>query len=525
MNFQDYLEPILKPISSDEPCGSDPKYENLYEGIRGEVAKMSGIGHGAPDWEKVERDAMELLTDQAKEINLLAYLASAMVVNHGLEGFTCGFNYFAEFLKAFWAGMFPPLKKVKIRARAMVWLNDRVLEQKDLFKIQDREQLEAALQAVKSLKDAVYEYFSDPPTKFSGIRNQIQDQLATLPEPKPEEPEVKAVEPAPSAEATEQPPTEPVAQTAPAPSTKPALKLESPSLEGVDTENLKELKDGLMPLVSSLLKGDPALSLGYLLNRELVWINLKTPKSQAGQTMVPAPVPELRNSLKTMQGKANWSDLLARCEALLVRWPYWLDIQYYAHAAASNLGETYQPIAATIQFYARKMKGSWEELLKLKFDDGTPFAGPMTKQWFREASSETGGGRVPEPDEELAAALAQKSGDDIAAALEEAESWLRKAPSRRIQFIYRTEMARFFLSNGQKQWALAALKALKAEIDAYKLESWEPAICGPVWSLFLEALPQLPEDTPQLREMIDEARARLCATRIDLAAEHQLGLG
>ncbi len=48
LDFQTYREKILKPISSSEPCGSDPKYETLYEGIRAEVAKASGIGHGAP---------------------------------------------------------------------------------------------------------------------------------------------------------------------------------------------------------------------------------------------------------------------------------------------------------------------------------------------------------------------------------------------------------------------------------------------------------------------------------------------
>jgi hypothetical protein len=105
--------------------------------------------------------------------------------------------------------------------------------------------------------------------------------------------------------------------------------------------------------------------------------------------------------------------------------------------------------------------------------------------------------------------------------LEEAEKLMAAAPSPRIQFLFRTEMARFYFEAGQKLWALAMLKAQKRDLEKHDLELWEPEICGPVWSLLLEVLMELPDETPDLRSMIDEARIHLASTRIDLTAGHQ----
>ncbi|PIE02083.1 MAG: type VI secretion system protein TssA [Acidobacteria bacterium] len=518
MDYKNYLEAILKPISSDKPCGEDPKYETLYEGIRAEVAKASGIGHGAPDWEKVEKDSMQLLTETAKEINLMAYLVTAMSINHNLDGMVLGFQYFRSFLDNFWPNMFPPLKKKKIRARAISWLNDRVTEQSSIFKVKDRPLLEEALEALNNLKGSVYDYFEDPPSKFSGIRNAIEDQLATLPkdEPKPSV-EEKPVEKKKDA---------PKATTEPSSSQKPAAvqSVAAPTMKPVDFEDLSSLKGSLIPLAHELFKTDPLNPISYTLNREASWLGLKTPKSQSGgTTFVPAPVPELQTSLKTMQSKANWEELLTRCEALLPRWPLWLDLQFYAYTAANNLGPDYQQVPPVIAYFGKRISNAFPALLKLKFDDGSAFANALTKKWLNEIQSEGGGGAAPAPEEEFAAALAEKGVDQLDECLQLADKMIHEAPSRRIQFMYRTELARFYLEAGQKLWCLAILKAQKEEIDRCDLENWEPAICGPVWSLFLQVLPELQDDTPGLRSMVEEARMRLSRTRIDLSVDHQLG--
>ena len=528
MDFMDYLPQIIKPLSSSEPCGIDPKYETMYEGIRSEVAKMSGIGHGAPDWIKVENDSFTMLAQESKEINLMAYLASAMTINHDLDGMIAGSNCFSAFLKSFWPNMFPPLNKVVIRARAVSWFNDRVTERKEIFKVKDRPKLEQALQAIKDLKTVVYEYFTEPPTKFSGIQNLIEEQLAVLPQEKPEpvKTEVLPTPDAPPSKTEGQPkpqatPTPQPSQPAPAQVSNETTSL---SVKEINFEDLNSLKKTLIPLANDILKADPTLTLSYSLIREAAWLNLKIPKDQNGTTMVPAPVPEIQDSLKAMNSKASWPDLLARCEAMLPRTPFWLDLQYFAYNAAVKQGEPYAEVAMTIEFYARKLATEHADLLKLKFDDGTPFASSAAKNWFKEAvEAGSGGGGKPAPEEEFASALAEKGTNQLSACLEEAEKWIRQAPSRRVQFLFRTEMARFYLEAGQKLWALAILKAQQKEMETYQLESWEPEICGPVWSLVLEILPTLPPDTPQLRDMTDTARIHLATTRMDLTAEHQLG--
>jgi len=521
MDYKTYLPIIIQPISEHQPCGEDPKYETLYEGIRAEVAKTSGIGHGAPNWDKVEADSMQLLEETSKEINLMAYLVSALTINHDLDGLTAGFNYFRAFLDTFWPDMFPPLKKVKIRARAISWLNDRVSEQKEIFKVKDRPKLEAALKAVNALKGSVYEHFDDPPTKFSGVKNFIEEQLATIPVAPPEpSPEEKA-----AASAQDTSTDAASASEAQAASSTGTSTTTAPTMKAVQFDDPSSLKSSLTPLAHELFKADPTLPIAYTLNREAAWLSLKTPKSQSGGvTFVPAPVPELQASLKAMQSKANWDDLLSRCEALLPRWPLWLDLQYYAYTAASNLGETYNAIPPLIAYFGLRIANEFPGLLKLKFDDGSPFCNPLTKKWFNEIQSMASGtGSAPSPDEEFAAFLAEKGTDQLDESLVAADQKIHEAPSRRIQFIFRTELARFYLEAGQKLWSLAILKALHQEIDLFKIDTWEPNISGPVWSLFLQVLSDIEDDTPGHRTMIEEARMRLATTRVDLSIDHQLG--
>ena len=67
MSHDDIIEKVKAPIAGDSPVGEDPKYEAAYEGIREEVAKTSGIGHGACDWQKVFEDSLTLISETAKE--------------------------------------------------------------------------------------------------------------------------------------------------------------------------------------------------------------------------------------------------------------------------------------------------------------------------------------------------------------------------------------------------------------------------------------------------------------------------
>lgn len=99
LDWQAMLDLVLRPISDSEPCGEDPKYNELYEGIREEIAKTSGIGHGACDWEKVLSSSTRLLGQTSKEINIMTYACCSLAQIHGIAGLNAGLKCFSAFCR------------------------------------------------------------------------------------------------------------------------------------------------------------------------------------------------------------------------------------------------------------------------------------------------------------------------------------------------------------------------------------------------------------------------------------------
>lgn len=522
MELSTVKELCLKDIPGANACGEDPKYDSVYEGIREEVAKMAGIGHGATDWNKVVVDSAQLLESTAKEFNLVIYLTAGLAQTQGLAGALVGIEALIEFSQKYWDQMFPPIKKLKIRGRAIDWLQERLAETREQGKLdsEDREEVQRAIDLFAQLKDFIYERFEDPPSNFKALKNAYEELLASLPEPQPEpEPE-----PEPDPEAAEQTDTEsdtekPAAKPAPSKAAAP-VQVAAPQL-GEDA-SLEEVLQTLQPMAEQLLVVAPEAPIGYQLLRQTLWADARLPNHQDNmETYIPAPADEMRDSLKTMFGKANWTGLLQRCQDLFMRFPYWLDLQFYAAISCQNLGDSYVPIKRVVQYETYQLVDRLPKIVQLKFDDGSPFASSQTKDWVEKLGAELGGGggAADDPVAAMKSALMQKGTDAFAEALAESQQAIRGACGLREAMFMRAEVASYCLEAEQFHWAFATLSSLAEQIDELRIASYEPALAARVWSLMVRTCRELREEGANYRDAEQQAMVRLAAVDVGLAGE------
>ncbi len=507
---------LLQPISESQPCGEDPKYEDAYDELKQEIAKMGGMGSGSTDWNKVELGAIDLLEKSAKELNLLVYLVSAWTVNRKLPGMVVGFELVTGMLEQWWTGMFPPLKRIKPRKNAFTWLQERVTAELPKCKSEDVELLERALAALKSMKDAVYESFEDPPCNFRKVRDVFEEWRTQAPQNEPEPAPVEEV-------ATPEPQTpqtiasQPAApKPAPAAPARPAAPVDVPSL--ADDADAEQLLEVLAKIAGQLRPLAPQSSSSYQLLRIALWEGASEPGSnESRETFFPAPADEIANALKTMATRAAWSDLLERCEDLLNRWWYWLDLQRYAAQAAAGLQWT--DLAAFIERETWKLDERLPNLKELKFNDGAPFASPETRDWLAGldggGGEGSGGGGDVDPGEALLSAMRLLGGDAFSDALNEAQTAIGQAPDRRSALQLRLAAAAFCMEADQPEWAASLLHGLIEEVEQHHLAWWEPRLAARVWRLMLETARALKEEEPEYREW--ERRAMRALAAFDLA--------
>src|SRR5688572_13509256 len=108
------LDRLLRPIDDGRSCGEDVRddaaaaraFDALHDARSAARASerqaLAGEdGAARPDWNGVERQAVELLADRGKDLEVAAYLVEALVRRHGLAGLRDGLRLLAGLLERF----------------------------------------------------------------------------------------------------------------------------------------------------------------------------------------------------------------------------------------------------------------------------------------------------------------------------------------------------------------------------------------------------------------------------------------
>jgi len=162
------------PIAGDAATGINAKYEDEYEQLKNELAKMEAVSSGSPiDWNLINDLAVDILEKKSKDITICCYLAYGLYKKQGLKGFNQGLQVIKDILETYFDDMFPP--RPRARANAMSWLGEKI---EPLISgldpdIKDYADLDACLESLKGVQDVCYEKMADNAPALGALKSAI----------------------------------------------------------------------------------------------------------------------------------------------------------------------------------------------------------------------------------------------------------------------------------------------------------------------------------------------------------------
>lgn len=457
------LEELLQPINEASFCGEDGSYEPEFEAAKAEAEKIT-----ENDFRLMAESSQKFLTRKSKDMRVLGYFTVGTGLSGSLTNFGLAVQAYCRLAMDHWEDIHP--KRPAARSNALKWLN----QERTLGLLQgangggDYEVLNAAHEELVKLQSFCNDKFPDGAPAFAGFIKVVKEH-AEKNKPREESSE------APAASAST--------------SSAPAAPSE---IASADDAFLAIQKAGYY-----LLEQDRSNPLAYRLGRILKWGNISGNLSNdGGRTMFPAPYPHVLEGLKEMYATQRWADLLGVGEENFSTdaGVLWLDLQRYICAALQAQGGNFAACAKAIRIELAMLLQRSPELPNYTFEDGTPFADAMTREWIAAdvmSSLGSGGGG-------MAMAAIKKKGDvgeeqkqaeallgegKLDQALHVLRTGLANDSSEKNNFDRKQIMADLCYKGNKPHIAKALLEDLIAVIDRQDLAKWDPDLCVSVYHL------------------------------------------
>lgn len=184
----------------------------------------------------------------------------------------------------------------------------------------------------------------------------------------------------------------------------------------------------------------------------------------------------------------SWAELIELTDSLFVEGVnhFWLDVQWYLHQALTRAGSPWDKNAAIIISDLKMLLHRMPGLETLAFNDGTPFADDVTREWIARDVLQESGWQT----EKIAAASAGADDDILllesealtladSEGVEAALAWVQARPgivSRRQRWMRQLLMARLTEQCGRNDLALHLLGELNTTAHSLTLKQWEPEL-------------------------------------------------
>ncbi len=121
LDFARLLEPIAGENPAGQPLRADFSGTSLYHQIKDaraaarsaernfayEDGEDGGQGPNAADWKPILTLAPQVIAEEAKDLEVAAWLAEALVRQHGYAGLRDGFRLLRELVERFWDNIYP----------------------------------------------------------------------------------------------------------------------------------------------------------------------------------------------------------------------------------------------------------------------------------------------------------------------------------------------------------------------------------------------------------------------------------
>lgn len=495
----------LSPIRPEAPVGDDPGYDDDFQAIKEEVAKLSNV-----DDALIVESAERLLKARAKDVRLAVYYVYGRMRRDGAEGVAAGFELLSALVDRFGDALLPA--RATSRRAAFEWLcGSTFADRLDNVQGLTGPLLERALSALALIDERLHSWPDDARPALGALFRRFEGRI-------------------------ESPASSDGASTAPAPASTSSNALPASS----EVSSTRDLLDRARQMAQFLREQPQGYLAAYRLMRCVRWDTLTEapPFEAGGKTRLVAPRAELRANLKRLLLQKQWPELLERVEAAFAEGAnhFWLDLQYYAFVAQEQAGGEYAQVRETAATDCALMLERLPGLEHLQFSDGSPFADDATLEWIARYATvrdiERGDTAAPiiatAANSDWAETEAQASDMAAQQGLDTALAWLQRLPvhddtqiagGERERFTRQLVMARVAERAERSDTALHLLTTLDADVARYRLARWEPSLAFEVKHHLLRILKSRSNrkdaDKPALTARIETLTADL--TAIDAA--------
>ena len=391
MNMPD--EPLMSirdigavPIAEGEPTGVDAAEILEFAEITQEIARIGLGGVRAVDWGSVSANAEFILRERSKNLRVAAYLAYGLYETHGLKGLGVGIGVIADMCDAFWDDLHPPPHRLRGRVLALEWLVERVLAALDRGDaVADDSGFESALGQAERLVASLTGRSADAGDAMHRLVPVLRARRETLVRVADSRRRLDEASMLRAGSASS------VAARAtgagqPRVSDDQAARRER-------ERSLRELGRSMLEASRALRCGDAADVRAYTLQRVAIWLPVRElPPSTGGRTELPPPTGEVRGAIAAAMTAADPAGALSMSEDAATDSLFWFDAHRIAAEALIAMGHA--PAARAVRAETGALLGRLPGLGDLSFNDGTPFAEPVTRQWLGIADERTDGGNA-----------------------------------------------------------------------------------------------------------------------------------
>jgi len=527
MNVAELQDLGAKPIRPEAPAGEPARDTPEFEFLQGEIRKLEAPDQPTVNWEGVAKAAHGILSTRSKDLLAASYLALAEYETEGFAGLAAGLTVMRDLLEHHWEGLFPEIKRLRGRAAAFEWLNERGARAVERGgKRISAEPVQQAIDLVNLLDDKSGSLLDMPPL-LGELRRALEEVANNIPAPAAYAPPPDAGGGAPSVYV----PEAAVASGPPAITAINSVEELGPALEEVI--RLGDLCAGW------LRASEPADPLGYRFLRMMYWRDLREcPPNEDGVTVLPDFDTAALENLEQLLSAGEYPSVLEQAELLFAGAPLWFDLTRITVQALEAQGKEFAPAAEAVVFELASMLKRVPDVVKLKTSGGVPFADDATKKWIAKkvlagapidmgfapaeagAARPRGGEGFPEAQKE-ARKLAR--GNKLGAALKTLSDGANRAERLEDRVAWKLEAARMCMTAGRFEMALAQLEALDEELREASIEDWDPALCAEILRDLLRCRQQVaqsadfaPSELARSRELM----GRLC--RLDVVSALEL---
>ena len=481
----------VSPLGEDSPCGEDISFSDEFESLKEEAEKEGSLHGGrSTDWALVLRMASRILADRSKDLWVLCYGVVAAYETQGPVSCAAALSALSCLLHEHWGELHPGTARIQRRIAPLAWLAKR-LESRLSSVAKEAEQpaiaaLHKELVKIQAILNARVGGKAPP---FAGLLPSPQTETGPPGSPSQHTTITDGVLSEPSI---------PSAQSAPPDDLLVALEGDGRVSAAVLPRLFRTTQDQCRQLATHFSSLEPQDWRVILLNRAALWctIDQLPPVDTTGVTQLrPVPLERVQGYSAAVEAR-KYIEILPQLEGSAGKAPFWFDGHFLVARCLEGLeahGALLILRAALAQFLAR-----FPDLVRYKFQDGTPFASPRTMQWLDALDASfagsaalrmsVGSGESAREQEMLDESLAMNAEKGFQAGL----AHLEKYPAGRSRAAIRQGflMARYCMAAGNRKAAVRLLQSLYAQLEKWELLDWEPELSAGIIALLVSLRPK-----------------------------------